>query len=100
MDRIFTHSSGNGFRQTVGTASTVLTWFFGPFYLAFRGAWAAAFLTFFVGYPVIAGFTLLGAFAGALGGLLFFLMASIGWAVGMQEFIVKSLLSKGYRLET
>lgn len=93
---VFEHP-GNGHQETVGIGSYIFTFLFGPFYLIYKGAWAAAFLTIFIGAPLL--FIIPGYIGrGNPSALLYvYIFCQLLWSSAMFPLIGNSYLKRGWR---
>lgn len=88
MDRIF-RNPANGHTETVSVESAYYVFYFGPFYLAYRGLWAH----FFVWVLLV------GAITGITGGpgLMFVLpLVIIAYCCTIKGILAKSYLRRGW----
>lgn len=88
MDRIF-RNPANGHTETVSIESAYFVFYFGPFYLAYRGLWAHFFIW------VI----LVGGVAGVTGGpglLIALPIVIIAYCFAIKGILAKSYLRRGW----
>jgi hypothetical protein len=94
----FVHPLNEGYRESTGTGTVILTMLFGPLYLLYLRAWFAAFLSVFVGSPLIMAVVMLSASSGSVAAMLAtYLFGAFGWAISMLPLVEKSYLRRGWR---
>jgi hypothetical protein len=97
MNRFFEHPANNGLVEEVGLDSLMYTAILGPFYLLFKGAYFAAFLTFIISSPVCILVPALMSKGDFWLFLFFALCWLFFWSWCMQPLIANAYLKKGFR---
>jgi hypothetical protein len=94
----FAHPSGNGNTETVNqNRSFILIALFGALYLLYKRSWMAAFLSIFVGHPLVTVLTVFAAVQSPAAGIIVFLISVGIWAVLMAPMIERSYRQRGWR---
>ena len=84
----------NGYEETISNHAIPATFFFGPLYLAYRGAWGSAFLLLLISAPFLA----MGFFEFAWLSLFFALIFNAFFAAATPTILAKQYLRRGWKM--
>ena len=85
----------NGYEETISNHAIPATFFFGPIYLAYRGAWGTAFLLVLISAPFLA----MGVFGLGWLSLFFVLIFNAFFAAATPTVLAKQYLRRGWKME-